>query len=279
NVAARVEALAEPGGICITRPVRDQIRDKLGYELEDLGDISVKNIARPVRVFKVLVDTSVLPLAERGQLARPRLRATMRAGALAAAVLLATGIWTEVATPPQEEAPTQLTRSDPAPTQIASLPPAATVAPAETLELAPLEVLPRPDEIAEIAADAVGATAAAESISFAISFDVNPGAWPSCAIFGGAERHTLPLGAGAEWTRIPFRNGPELDLLAKARREEEEVVLTLLPYSDVWREQDAMRIRLPDASPGAAARVFSSKRAMPPLTSCGRLVAYVNVVE
>ncbi|MEM1383594.1 MAG: adenylate/guanylate cyclase domain-containing protein, partial [Pseudomonadota bacterium] len=47
NVAARVEALAEPGGICITRPVRDQIRDKLGYELEDLGDISVKNIARP----------------------------------------------------------------------------------------------------------------------------------------------------------------------------------------------------------------------------------------
>src|SRR5712671_4166610 len=49
NVAARLEALAEPGGICISRMVRDQIRDKLSYQLEDLGEQSVKNIARPVR--------------------------------------------------------------------------------------------------------------------------------------------------------------------------------------------------------------------------------------
>jgi adenylate cyclase len=51
NVAARLEALAEPGGICISRTVRDQIRDKLAYALEDLGEQSVKNIARPVRVY------------------------------------------------------------------------------------------------------------------------------------------------------------------------------------------------------------------------------------
>ena len=51
NVAARLEALAEPGGICISRTVRDQIRDKLGYAFEDLGEQSVKNIARPVRVY------------------------------------------------------------------------------------------------------------------------------------------------------------------------------------------------------------------------------------
>jgi class 3 adenylate cyclase/TolB-like protein len=51
NVAARLEALAEPGGICISRTVRDQIRDKLPYSLEDLGEQSVKNIARPVRVY------------------------------------------------------------------------------------------------------------------------------------------------------------------------------------------------------------------------------------
>jgi TolB-like protein/class 3 adenylate cyclase/Flp pilus assembly protein TadD len=50
NVAARLEALAEPGGICISRVVRDQIRDKLAYAFEDLGEQSVKNIARPVRV-------------------------------------------------------------------------------------------------------------------------------------------------------------------------------------------------------------------------------------
>jgi len=51
NVAARLEALAEPGGICISRTVRDQIRDKLPYPFEDRGEQNVKNIARPVRVY------------------------------------------------------------------------------------------------------------------------------------------------------------------------------------------------------------------------------------
>jgi len=51
NVAARLEGLAEPGGICISRVVRDQIRDRLPYPFEDMGEQSVKNIARPVRVY------------------------------------------------------------------------------------------------------------------------------------------------------------------------------------------------------------------------------------
>src|SRR6516162_5635072 len=51
NVAARLEALSEPGGICISRVVRDQIRDMLPYPFEDKGEQSVKNIARSVRVF------------------------------------------------------------------------------------------------------------------------------------------------------------------------------------------------------------------------------------
>jgi len=51
NVAARLEALAEPGGVCVSRAVRDQIRDKLPFAFEDLGEFQVKNIARPVRVF------------------------------------------------------------------------------------------------------------------------------------------------------------------------------------------------------------------------------------
>jgi hypothetical protein len=51
NVAARLEGLAEPGGICISRVVRDQIRDKLPYPFEDLGEQSVKNIVRPVRAY------------------------------------------------------------------------------------------------------------------------------------------------------------------------------------------------------------------------------------
>ena len=51
NVAARLEALAEPGGICVSRVVRDQVRDRLDFAFEDLGAQQVKNIARPVRVY------------------------------------------------------------------------------------------------------------------------------------------------------------------------------------------------------------------------------------
>src|SRR6516164_6013730 len=50
STSARLEALSEPGGICISRVVRDQIRDKLPYPFEDKGERSVKNIARSVRV-------------------------------------------------------------------------------------------------------------------------------------------------------------------------------------------------------------------------------------
>jgi adenylate cyclase len=55
NVAARLEALAEPGGICVSRVVRDQVRDKLTFSFEDMGEQQVKNIARPVRVHRVAV--------------------------------------------------------------------------------------------------------------------------------------------------------------------------------------------------------------------------------
>ena len=53
NVAARLEALAEPGGICVSRVVRDQVRDKLDVAFEDQGEQSLKNMARPVRVYRV----------------------------------------------------------------------------------------------------------------------------------------------------------------------------------------------------------------------------------
>jgi len=53
NIAARLEALAEAGGICVNRVVRDQVRDKLGFAFEDLGEQRVKNIARPIRVHRI----------------------------------------------------------------------------------------------------------------------------------------------------------------------------------------------------------------------------------
>src|SRR5438876_8981063 len=51
NVAARLEGLAEPGGVCVSRVVHDQIRDKLPYPFEDRGEQRVKNVARPVRIY------------------------------------------------------------------------------------------------------------------------------------------------------------------------------------------------------------------------------------
>ena len=58
NVAARLEALAEPGGICVSRVVRDQVRDKLAFSFEDMGEQQVKNIARPIRVHRILLTKS-----------------------------------------------------------------------------------------------------------------------------------------------------------------------------------------------------------------------------
>jgi len=66
NVAARLEALAEPGGICISRVVRDQIRDKLPYPFEDKGEQSVKNIARPVRVYAWHQERRITPCLQHG---------------------------------------------------------------------------------------------------------------------------------------------------------------------------------------------------------------------
>jgi len=53
NVAARLEALADPGGIMVSRVVHDQVQDKLGFEFDDMGEQAVKNIARPVSVHRV----------------------------------------------------------------------------------------------------------------------------------------------------------------------------------------------------------------------------------
>src|SRR5207245_3007145 len=89
NVAARLEALAEPGGICVSRVVRDQIRDKLPYLFEDRGEQSVKNIVRPVRVY-ALRPEAVADLPTSGAVpdTPPRRRDAIPAMAAAAAAAL-----------------------------------------------------------------------------------------------------------------------------------------------------------------------------------------------
>jgi adenylate cyclase len=57
NVAARIEGISNPGGICVSRNVYDQIKDKLDFTFEYVGEHEVKNIKEPVRVYKVLMDS------------------------------------------------------------------------------------------------------------------------------------------------------------------------------------------------------------------------------
>jgi class 3 adenylate cyclase len=91
NVAARLEALADPGGICISRMVRDHVRDRLFFAFEDMGEQSVKNIARPVRVYALRPEAMGAPLVSR----MPRVAMRRRRGAIiatSAAVMAALAI-------------------------------------------------------------------------------------------------------------------------------------------------------------------------------------------
>jgi TolB-like protein/class 3 adenylate cyclase len=77
NVAARLEALADPGGVVISSAVFEQVRDRVPESFEDLGDRQVKNIARPVRVYRLaqlptaasLMAMSPLPLPDKPSIA------------------------------------------------------------------------------------------------------------------------------------------------------------------------------------------------------------------
>src|SRR5262249_47723834 len=61
NVAARLEALADPGGILVSGVVHDQVCDKLSFDFEDMGEQTVKNIARPIGVHRVSLTETTSP--------------------------------------------------------------------------------------------------------------------------------------------------------------------------------------------------------------------------
>jgi len=76
NIAARLEALSEPGGICVSGIVHDQVRDKLDVAFEDMGERQVKNISRPVHVWRrrlgakpVIPASTPLPLPDKPSIA------------------------------------------------------------------------------------------------------------------------------------------------------------------------------------------------------------------
>src|SRR6202158_4956054 len=98
NIAARLENLADPGGICISQTVRDQIRDRLALPFADGGEQSVKNIARPIRVYALSAEAvAALPKAETlpaRRLVRPLYtRRSVAAVAVAGVMIIAGGMW------------------------------------------------------------------------------------------------------------------------------------------------------------------------------------------
>ncbi|RWN32686.1 adenylate/guanylate cyclase domain-containing protein [Mesorhizobium sp.] len=64
NIASRIEQLADVGGICVTAAVATQIADRLEIAMEDLGEKTLKNISRPVRLYRIGFDSAVLPEVE-----------------------------------------------------------------------------------------------------------------------------------------------------------------------------------------------------------------------
>ena len=86
NIAARLEALAEPGGICISGTVHEQVRHKLDLAYQDLGQQEVKNIPEPVRAFRVKLEVQAAP---REAPRRPKRRAALT---VAVAVLFAVAV-------------------------------------------------------------------------------------------------------------------------------------------------------------------------------------------
>ncbi len=94
NVAARLEALAEPGGICVARNVFNQVKAKLDLSFEHLGEKAVKNIAEPLTVYRVVLNDKAATLATPvvQQAAKPNRRRWLVAAAAAALLLVAGGV-------------------------------------------------------------------------------------------------------------------------------------------------------------------------------------------
>jgi formylglycine-generating enzyme required for sulfatase activity/class 3 adenylate cyclase len=153
NVAARLEGIAEPGGICVSASVWEHINGKLSIGYVDIGEQSVKNIPRPVRAYHLRVDgsvgeadTAVKPLPDTAAPPSPAARqrppiAAMLAAALGTALLIgvALAVWqfwpkspsaprptaAAASAKPKPQAPAAAPQAAPAPTQPIVIPPAS----------------------------------------------------------------------------------------------------------------------------------------------------------
>ena len=134
NIAARLEQLADPGGICVSAKVAREVEKKLAFGFEPMGAQQVKNIAEPVQAFRVKLDG--MPIKRIASLS-PK-HALVWAVAVAAIVLLAGGAWFALRTPAPDPAPVVAAAPAPAPV----LEPAVATSPPATDGKPSLVVLP-----------------------------------------------------------------------------------------------------------------------------------------
>ncbi|MEM1298014.1 MAG: SH3 domain-containing protein, partial [Pseudomonadota bacterium] len=364
NVAARLEGLAEPGEIYISRPVRDQIRDRLDYFLEDKGQIEVKNIQRPVRVFRVVDDPDEAARLRRAARARISKVRRLALGAAVFASVIAydmspavspvddpvagvlptvearkgtvtllrrsnvrrgpgtdyqiahtldpgyrlqvtgevketSGRWYQVAVPDQPDplylhaalgqvADAQLPDILPPLTQVEDEVVLAATAENEDLGLFAED----PTDLALVQAqdaDAERGTTATEpeeslrsteaDLWVRFSLDLSGSVFTDCAHHDIPGVHRLPVDQGSGWSTISEADGSGVDLTARAYPSPEGVVVEVLPYSDVWPSEQAIRVGFPDRAAGRTERGFSERRAGFPHEQCGAFQVYVSVVD
>lgn len=118
NIAARLQALAEPGGICLSQAVHSQVAGKIDGHMDDLGDVRVKNIAEPVRVYRIALEDAARKHASAVPIAAGRSHRAWAAGgavlAVAIAVVIGFAIWRDPAHAPDPSP----TRPRPAPVAV-----------------------------------------------------------------------------------------------------------------------------------------------------------------
>ena len=90
NVAARLQALAEPGAICVSRSVRDPVRDKIPAAFEDMGERRLTDVAQPVRVFRMISSLTASAPSQSTKLdLAARRRTSLRLAVVGASLLFA----------------------------------------------------------------------------------------------------------------------------------------------------------------------------------------------
>lgn len=179
NVAARLQTLAAPGSICISRAIRDAVRGKFTIEYEDRGDLELNSVADPVGAFRVVFDPIAWTMNQSGAAARPSLRwrPYALAGALVLALVATGAVWFIPSNSSTEAAASPL----PVETKLLPVSPAETHTPPPAASLAALAPAPAPpppplaDRLTANLGLALPGLGEAESKKVASAYEAAPG--------------------------------------------------------------------------------------------------------